>query len=95
MQEVVFMMHFPISHCWYTFKNVNSSPSSAVCMRQWIGSALIQIMAGRNQAIIWTNVELLLIGPLGSEIQIGTNAFSFKKMHLKMSSAKWRPGKMS
>ena len=35
-----------------------------------------------------------LIGPLGtnfSEIWIGILSFSFKKMHLKMSSGKWRP----
>ena len=49
---------------------------------------------GRRQAIIWTNAEILLIGPLGtnfSEILIGIQTFSFKKMHLKISSAKWRP----
>ena len=49
---------------------------------------------GRRQAIIWTNAGILLIGPLGtnfSEIWIGIQAFSFTKMHLKMSSAKWRP----
>ena len=49
---------------------------------------------GRHQAIIWTNVGILLIGPLRtnfSEILIGIKTFSFKKMHLKMSSAKWRP----
>ena len=48
----------------------------------------------RRQAIIWTNAGLLLIGPLGtnfSEILSEIHAFSFKKMHLKMSSAKWRP----
>ena len=47
---------------------------------------------GRRQAIIWTNAGILLFGPLGSnfsEIEIDT--FSFKKMHLKLSSAKWRP----
>ena len=49
---------------------------------------------GRRQAIIWTNAGILLIEPLGtnfSEILIGIQTFSFKKMHLKMSSAKWRP----
>ena len=48
---------------------------------------------GRRQAIIWTNAGILLIGPLGtnfSEILIGIHKFSFTKMHLKMSSAKWR-----
>ena len=49
---------------------------------------------GRRQAIIWTNAGILLIGPLGtnfSDILIGIQTFSFKKMHLTMSSAKWRP----
>ena len=49
---------------------------------------------GWRQAITWTNVGILLIGPLGtnvSEILSGIQTFSFKKMHLKMSSAKWRP----
>ena len=49
---------------------------------------------GRRQAIIWTNTGLLLIRHLEtnfSEILIGIQTFSFKKMHLKMSSAKWRP----
>ena len=49
---------------------------------------------GRRQAIIWTNAGILLIWPLGTnfnEILIGIQTFSFKKMHLKMSSAKCRP----
>ena len=49
---------------------------------------------GRRQAIIWTNAGMLLIGPLGtnvSEIFIEIYTFSFSKMHLKMSSGKWRP----
>ena len=49
---------------------------------------------GRRQAIIWTNAGILLIGPSGtnfSEILIVIHTFSFKKMHLKMLSAKWRP----
>ena len=48
----------------------------------------------RRQAIIWTNAVLLLIGPLGtnfSEILIEIPTFSFKKMRLKVSSAKRRP----
>ena len=48
----------------------------------------------RRQAIIWTNAGILLIGPLGTnfnEILISIQTFSFKKMHLKVSSAKWRP----
>ena len=49
---------------------------------------------GRRQAIILTNAGILLIGPLGtnfSEILIKIQIFSFKKMRLKGSSAKWRP----
>ena len=49
------------------------------------------LLPGRRPAIIWANAGILLIPTLGtkfgeilSEIQI----FSFKKMHLKMSSAK-------
>ena len=37
---------------------------------------------------------MLSIGPLGTnfnEISIGIQTFSFKKMHFKMASAKWRP----
>ena len=47
-----------------------------------------------RQAITWTNVGILLIGPLGtnfSEMLIEIHIFSFKKIHLKMSSGKWRP----
>ena len=47
----------------------------------------------RRQAIIRTNAGILLIGRLGtnfSEILFAIHTFSFKKMHLKMSSAKWR-----
>ena len=48
---------------------------------------------GRHQAVIRTNARLLLIRHLGTncEILIGIQTFSFKKMHLKLSSAKWRP----
>ena len=49
---------------------------------------------GRHQAIIWTNARILLIGPLWtnfSEILIEIPTFSFKKMRLKVSSAKGRP----
>ena len=48
----------------------------------------------RRQAIIWTNARLLSIGPLRTyfnEILIKIQQFSLKKMHVKMSSSKWRP----
>ena len=49
---------------------------------------------GRRKAITWTNAGLLLIGPLGtnfSEMLFGIQTLSFKKIHFKTSSAKWRP----
>ena len=49
---------------------------------------------GRRQAIIWTNVGILLIGPLGtnfSEILMENHISSCKKMHSKMSSVICRP----
>ena len=49
---------------------------------------------GRRQAIIRTNAGILLIRPLGtnfSEFSVEILIFSFKKMRLKVSSAKRRP----
>ena len=51
------------------------------------------LLPERRQAIIWTNAGILLIGNLGtnlSQILSEIHTFSFKKMSLKMSSAKWR-----
>ena len=47
----------------------------------------------RHQNVIWTNAGILLTGPWGtnfSELLIGIQTLSFKKLHLNMSSAKWR-----
>ena len=52
------------------------------------------LVPGRRQAITWTIVGILLNGPLGTnftEMLIKIHTFSFKKIHLKMSSGKWRP----
>ena len=49
---------------------------------------------GRRQTFIWTNAGILLILASGtnfSEILSEIHTFSFKKMHLKMSSEKRRP----
>ena len=49
---------------------------------------------GRRHTIIWTNAGILLIGPLRtnfSENLFEILTFSFTKMRLKVSSAKWRP----
>ena len=48
----------------------------------------------RRQAIIWTNDGIWFIGSLGTnvgEMLLGIHTFSFNKLHLKISSAKWRP----
>ena len=48
----------------------------------------------RHRAIIWTNAWSLSIEPLRTyfnENVIKIQQFSLKKMHVKMSSAKWRP----
>ena len=52
----------------------------------------------RRQAIIWTNAGLMSIGPMRtyfSENLIKIQQFSLKKLHVKMSSAKWRPSCLS
>ena len=65
----------------------------------WVGKLTIigsdnGLSPGRHQAIIQANAGILLIGPLGtnfSEILSEIHIFSFKKIHLKLSSGKWRP----
>ena len=64
-----------------------------ICVRKLtiIGSDN-DLSPGRRQAIIWTNDGILLIQTLltyFSENLSEIHSFSFKKMHLKMSSAKW------
>ena len=49
---------------------------------------------GRHQAIIWTNAVLVSIVPLVtnlSKIFIKIHTFSIKRIHIEMSSGKWRP----
>ena len=52
------------------------------------------LSSGGRQAIIWTSAGILLIRTSGtnfSEISSEIHTFLFKKMHSKMSSAKWHP----
>ena len=47
-----------------------------------------------HHAIIWTNADILSIGPQGTyfnEILLEIQIFSFQKMHLNMTFAKWWP----
>ena len=47
---------------------------------------------GWSQAIVWTNAEILLIGPWGTNFgEFLIEIYPFTIMHLEMSSAKWRP----
>ena len=51
------------------------------------------LLPGWRQAIIWTNAGILLrtLGINFNEMLIEILTFSFMKMSLKVSSAKWRP----
>ena len=52
------------------------------------------LLPGRHQAIIWIKYGILLLTHLETncnEIPIKIHTFSFKKIHLKMSSGKGRP----
>ena len=52
------------------------------------------LLAGRGQAIIWTNAGILLVEALWtsfSEILIEIHTFLLKKMQLERSSEKWQP----
>ena len=84
--------------------NINNGPSGSlthwgrvthICVNRLTTTGSDNgLSPGRRQAIIWTNAGILLIGPLGtnfSENLIKILTFSFTKMRLKVSSAKWRP----
>ena len=78
------------------YYHINSLRPSDAYMRQLSDHqcSVNGLSPGQRQAIIWTNVGLLLIGPLGtniSETLINIQTFSFRNMHLKKSSGKWRP----
>ena len=80
---------------WYWLGRINSFRVTPIC----VGEIIIigshnGLSPDRRQAIIWTNAGLLSIEPLRtyfSENLIKVQPFSLKKMHVKMSSAKWRP----
>ena len=65
--------------------------NSYVCCFQ--KAILSSLSPGRRQAIFWTNIILSIwtLGRNSNEILSEIRVFSFKKMHLKMSSANWRP----
>ena len=72
------------------FSEVCSQGSNCQWGRIGLGNGFVP---NRRQAIIWTNPGILLIGPLGTnfnEILFEIWKFSFKKIKLRMSSAKWQ-----
>ena len=86
LQIILTLIHFRITH-WGRVTHICVGKLSIVGSDNGLSP-------GRRQAIIWTNAGMLLIGPLGtnfSEILIEILTFSFKKMRLKVSPAKWRP----
>ena len=93
-------MIYVIIYPFWDYKSIyviNSSPHEAAYMRQWTEPSLVQVMSCRlSGAKPWYN-QCWLIVNWNKKEQIGTNfietwirilSFSFKKMHLKMSSAK-------
>ena len=79
---------------WKFKDNVNALRLGGACMRQWSNySSNNGLSPGRRTAIVWTNEGILLIATLATnfrEILIEIHTFSSKKIHLNMSSAKWR-----
>ena len=89
LTDICFVVGSNIS--WISFTKIRVTH---ICIgkRNIIGSDN-GLSPGRRQTIIWTSAGILLIGPLDancSEIWIGIQTFLFKKMYLKMSSAKCR-----
>ena len=91
--ELMYVEHFAWWHSYTSLTHWGRATHICVGKLTIIGSDN-GLSPGRRQAIIWTIAGILLIGPFGtnfSEILIGFQIFSLKEMHLKMSSAKWRP----
>ena len=69
--------------------------TTSICVSKLtINGSDISLSRGWHQAIIWANIGILLICPSGtnfSETLIEILKVSFKKMHLKVPSAKWGP----
>ena len=88
------MIHFEKNTQLFNILRLSDAYNNICVGEQTIIGSDNGLSPGQRQAIIWTNAGILLIGPLGtnfSEILIKVYTFSFKKMHLKMSSGKWRP----
>ena len=93
VEDGIFALHLYSHQCAHSDKDELISPYCRIYASvNWVsissGNGLSPV---RHQAIIWTNTGLLSIGLLGTifnKIRIAIRSFSFKKMHLKLSSAK-------
>ena len=92
----VYTWSVPILYQWVCYFLLSHwGPATHVCVSKLTTIASDNgLSPGRRQAIIWNNAGILSIGLLGtnfSDILIEILTYSFKKMRLKVSSAKWRP----
>ena len=78
----------------YIFFLIKSSPPSAAYMRQCRGSALVQIMACRLYGAEPLSKPMMGYCELDpyeqTSVKFQSKYFCFTKMHIKISSAKWR-----
>ena len=89
--------HSWLRHSWKSLPNRLTRDKKIVihgnsCIILYIICSDNGLLPGQCQAIIWTNAGISLIWNLGrnfSEILSEIHAFSFKKMHCKISSVKW------
>ena len=93
--HIKFSSHRRKSYWWYWYSLTHWGQNTHICFNDItiIGSDN-GLSPGQCQAITWTNVRILLIGPLGtnfSEMLIEIHTFLFKKVNLKMLSGKWGP----
>ena len=93
LQDVIWSMHFQSISRNMTIESGNSL-AFVVLLTHWGRVTHICVgnlpIIGSDNDIIRTNAWILLIGPLGtnsSDILVGNQTFSFRKIHLKMSSA--------
>ena len=86
-----------LDYHYHTMWVVNSSSTGATFMGQWIGSSIGSdngLSPIWRQAINWTNADIVAMSPQRTyfnEILFEIQIFSFRKMRLNMSSAKWLP----
>ena len=96
----IWYAHWTVIRNWHLLKINSPPPPPPPPCRIYASLHWVSIGSGnglppvRRQAIAWSNADSLSIGPIGSnfiENWIEILTFSYKKIRLKMSSAKWRP----